>query len=410
MAISLYLAQPWIHSLAQATGHYSIAFSIVLFIALIPGYLNMLLLSTLFFYKYQPVKMEDSQYPPITLMITAYNEENSILETLRGLKQQDYPNTIEVIVINDASTDKTVKIIKELNFPNLKILTVPHGGKANALNMGLEEASCDIIVTIDADTFLHKHAIKYIVTRILSNEQYVAVAGHILVKNERRSRLARLQVWDYMLGISAVKRQQGHFEGTLVAQGAFSVFRKKILLELHGWEDCIGEDIVLTWAFLEQGYKVGYEPMAIAFTNVPLDYGHFARQRRRWARGMIEGFKKHINLIWKLKGYSAFFVALDLFFPFIDFFYTFVFLPGVIMACFGYYYVVGLTTLFVIPISIFITIKMFKSEEKFLGEAGIKIRENRIGIILYVLLFQLFLSPVCVLGYVQELFQFKRKW
>jgi len=408
--IGFYIAQWWIASLSDWTGSYVLSLLIVLFIAIIPGYLNILLLASLYFYKYEPANVKESDFPPVSILIAAYNEEEAVRETFRGLSHQVYPNEMEVIVVNDGSSDHTVDKLAGLHFPNLRIISTNHGGKAEALNVGLKECGHDIIVTIDADTFLHHNAIHQIVARILSDTEYAAVAGNVLVKNERMSRLARLQSWDYMLGISSVKREQGLFQGTLVAQGAFSAFRKSILLKLDGWQDRIGEDIVLTWALLKAGYKVGYEPTAFAFTGVPINFRQFLRQRQRWARGMIEGFKDHLNLVWRRHNYSAFFVAIDLFFPIIDFFYTFVFIPGLIMACFGHFHIVGLFTLLVIPINICIIAMMIHAQKKFLNYAGLKMRENPVGLALYAMVYQILVSPICVKGYFQEIFCYKRKW
>jgi len=279
--ICLYLAQWWINYLGRVLGNYYLALAIILFIAIIPGYLNILLLATLYVYRYHPLRIKKSDLPPVSLLIAAYNEEEVIRETFRGIRQQDYPNQIEVVLVDDGSEDNTIAELEKLRLPNLKIIRAEHGGKANALNLGLKHCSHEIITTIDADTFLYKNALSRIVSRLLSDPDYAAVAGHVLVKNERMSRLSRMQSWDYMLGISAVKMQQGLFHGTLVAQGAFSVFKKKPLLELKGWRQRIGEDIVLTWALLKKGYRVGYEPTAFAFTHAPLNYYGFFRQRQR---------------------------------------------------------------------------------------------------------------------------------
>ena len=409
-AASFFLAQWWINSLVAVLNSYFLSLLIVLFIAIIPGYLNILLLSSLFLYRYDPIRLKNKDFPPITILVPTYNEESAIKETFRGLRQQDYPNTIEIIVIDDGSSDGTVMELEKLKLKNLRIIKSKHGGKAHALNRGLKESLNETIVTFDADTFLHKNALKRIVARLLSDPEYAAVAGHILVKNERMSRLTRIQSWDYTLGISATKRQQGMFHGILVAQGAFSVFRKKALLSTKGWADRLGEDIVLTWALLKEGYRIGYEPTAFGFTYAPLGYKKFFKQRQRWARGMIEGFKDHIGLIWKNKKYSSFFVALDLLFPLIDFFYTFVFLPGIILACFGYYYVVGLITLLVIPINICIIITMLISQKRFMRYAGLKIRYNFVGMIFYILIYQIIMSPICVIGYFKEFFNFRKKW
>ncbi len=408
--VGVYLAQGWINDLTLWTHNRTWSTMIVFFIAIIPGYLNIMLLASLYFYKYQPVRFKEKDYPPVSVLIAAYNEEDNMRETFRGLSHQLYPNELEVVVVNDGSLDHTMEYLRSLSFKNLRVIDARHGGKANALNIGLKECKNELVVTIDADTFLHRKAIRRITARLLSRDDYAAVAGDVLVRNERYSRLLRIQAWDYMLGIAAVKRQQSMFDGTLVAQGAFSAFRKTSLLALKGWQDRIGEDIVLTWALLKAGWHVGYEPTAIAFTNAPLGFKRFLSQRRRWARGMIEGFKEHIDIIWKLHDYRSFFVAIDLFFPIIDGFYTFVFIPGIVMACFGYFYIVGLYTLLVIPINLCIIAMMMYTQMRFLRYVGVRIRENPVGMVFYILLYQIFISPICVQGYLQELLGDKKRW
>jgi len=125
---------------------------------------------------------------------------------------------------------------------------------------------------------------------------------------------------------------------------------------------------------------------------------------------MIEGFRDHINLIWRGQQYSSFFVAIDLLFPFIDFFYTFVFIPGLILAFFGYHYIVGLMTLLVLPITIAIIIIMLRSQMRFMKYAGLRMRQNPVGMVFYILFYQLIMSPICVIGYFKEIFRLKRKW
>jgi biofilm PGA synthesis N-glycosyltransferase PgaC len=89
---------------------------------------------------------------------------------------------------------------------------------------------------------------------------------------------------------AAVKRVQGMFQGTLIAQGAFSGYRAEALREAGGWPAAIGENIVLTWQLLRRG-RVYYEPLALGFTGVPTTFGQLTRQRSRWARGMLEGLR-----------------------------------------------------------------------------------------------------------------------
>jgi len=432
--VSLYIARWWIADLAEIFTM-PLSILIILFVAIIPGFLNIFLLSTLLFFRSKPINLDKVKFPKINILIAAYNEEDVILDTIRGLQQQEYPNDMDIVIVDDGSSDNTIEVIKSIKkknqflanpehyrfkaspegweikrMRNVQLVRADHGGKSNALNEGLKHCAHDIIVTIDADTFLYKNAVKQIVARLKSDRRYAAVAGHVLAKNERACFLSRLQAWDYQCGISSVKRQQGMFHGTLVAQGAFSAFRKKYLMRVGGWEDRIGEDIVLTWSLISKGYRVGYEPAAFAFTNVPTTLDSFSRQRQRWSRGMIEGLKSHIDIIWSNRGYSSFFVAVDLLFPVIDTFYTLVFLPGIILAFFGIWFLAGPMTLLVIPIQIMIILKMISSQRKFMNNAGLRIRRNRLGLLMYGIVYQIIHSPICMLGYLKEILRIRRKW
>src|SRR5262245_31311809 len=123
-AVSFYLGQGWLHDLTRLTGSYTFSLFIVLFIAIIPGYLNTSLLASLFLYKYQPVHLEDSQFPPINVLIAAYNEEDSVMEMVRGLKNQDYPNTFDILVMDDGSKDNTVERLNKIKPQNMQVIPV----------------------------------------------------------------------------------------------------------------------------------------------------------------------------------------------------------------------------------------------------------------------------------------------
>jgi biofilm PGA synthesis N-glycosyltransferase PgaC len=285
------LAVGWARDLAPLISM-PVSVAVIALIAIIPGYLNAFLLLSLLLYRQAPISLE-RDFPPVTILIAAYNEVENLPETLRGIDAQDYPAEIELVIVDDGSSDGTLRFLRSIKRPHMNIIPRPHLGKAAALNAGLKAVSHRTVVTIDADTFLHRQALRRIVSRLLDSPGCAAVAGSVLAKNSRRSRLTRMQEWDYLLGIGAVKRQQSMYRGTLVAQGSFSAFRTGVLRASRGWPDRIGEDIVLTWALLDEGYRVGHEPTAIGFTRVPESYRGFSRQRQRWARGMIEALKSH---------------------------------------------------------------------------------------------------------------------
>lgn len=132
------------------------------------------------------------------------------------------------------------------------------------------------------------------------------------------------------------------YDSTLVAQGAFSVYKTEIIKEIGGWQSCIGEDIVLTWKLLSRGYKTNFAKNAIAFTEVPEKLYTLGKQRKRWARGMIEAFKRVKTVTSKKLNFkSKFLMCLNLFFPFIDF-ATLIFMPlGLIFLAFGNQLLIG---------------------------------------------------------------------
>ncbi len=318
---------------------------------------------------------------------------------------------MEIIVVDDGSTDDTVEVLSSFDLSNLRIIQAVHGGKARALNEGLKQVNNDIVVCIDADTFLHPQALRRIVARLLSDPPHTAaVAGCVLVKNSRASFMTRLQEWDYFTGITSAKRQQSLYQGTLVAQGAFSAFRTKIVRTARGWPSVIGEDIVLTWALLKDGWRIGFEPTAIGFTLAPTDLKGFFRQRRRWARGMIEGLKQHGSMVWRRSPLPGFFVGIDFVIPFVDFFYAFAFLPGVVLALTGRFYIVGPLTLLVIPLAFLAVLVMYFKQKKVFEALNLRVRRNIGGILVYMLVYQAVMSPICVVGYLQEIAGMTKRW
>jgi biofilm PGA synthesis N-glycosyltransferase PgaC len=209
----------------------------------------------------------------------------TIEETIAYIARQDYGGPISVLVADNGSTDGTQAIAEAFGAASgldVRCIVEPRPGKCHALNTGLAAVETELVITLDADTLLHPRAVRQLVARLLSSPADVkAVAGSVLVRNSRDNLWTRMQEWDYFLGIASVKRMQGLYQGTLVAQGAFSLYRTQAVLAAGGWPDAIGEDIVLTWQLMRQGARVYYEPSAVAFTVAPARLVHFARQRAR---------------------------------------------------------------------------------------------------------------------------------
>jgi biofilm PGA synthesis N-glycosyltransferase PgaC len=408
---SLWLSLPWIDSLGEAIT-IPLAVAVIFGIAIIPGYLNANLIASLLLDRPPPLRL-DLAFPDATVVIACFNEEETIGETLDYVVAQEYPGRLRVLVADDGSTDRTAELARAraATNPDIAVLTVPHGGKAKTLTAALKRVRTPLMATVDADTLLMPSALERVVARLLiSPPDTVAVAGAVFVRNSRRNFITRAQEWDYFLGIASVKRQQGLFQGTMVAQGAFSVYRTAALRQVGGWPDRIGEDIVLTWAMMREGGRVGYERTAIAFTTAPEDARAFARQRRRWARGMIEGLREHGGALLAGGRSNVHAVLVNFVFPYVDVVFSIAFPIGIVLALFGNFAIVGPMTLAVLPLNVALSMIMFHLSKQSFDEVGLMVRQNRLGYFGYLFTYQLFMSPVSVAGYAQELFGAARRW
>src|SRR5688572_3244096 len=414
--LSIWLSLTWVAELAAVT-HLAFALIAITFIAYVPGFMNAFLLSTLLLDR-RPARRPASVYPGITILVAAYNEAAAIRDTLTSLAAQDYPGPFEVLVLNDGSTDETVELaqreIAELCFPAggaARVLDFRvNRGKSAALNDGLAEARHELVLTIDGDSWVKRDGLRKIVERLLSDPpETQAVAGAVMVRNSRVNLLTRAQEWDYFHGIASVKRMQGMYHGTLVAQGAFSVYRRAALEEVGGWPECVGEDIVLSWALLRAGHRIGYADDALAFTNVPTTLRQFALQRKRWSRGLMEAFKAHWPLMFERR-MSTLFIYWNVCFLPLDLVYTLVFMPGLILACFGHYYIAGPLTVAVLPLTVLWNGIIYRIQSQVYAREGLAVRRNRRGFVIYALGYSLLMQPVCVWGYVAELLGLRKRW
>lgn len=415
MLLSIWLSQSWLADLSTHIG-FPLALFIIAFIAYVPGFINAFLIGAILFDR-RPPRLAPLSYPPLCVLIACYNEEANIGDTLASIVAQDYPGPLTVLVVDDGSTDRTAEAAKRIAQTHerpgldLRVLRQPRNlGKAAALNRGLAATDAPLVATLDGDCWLHSDGLSKIVQRFLSDpEDTVAVAGAVLVRNSRDGWLARAQEWDYFHGIAAVKRVQSMYHGTLVAQGAFSVYTRDALHRVGGWPDCVGEDIVLSWALLETGARIGYCEDACAFTHVPTSLRQFARQRQRWSRGLIEAFARHGRLLIKAR-MSTLFIWWNLLFVPLDLVYTLAFIPGLALALFGVYWIAGPMTLLVLPLALIWNAVIFRVQARMLHAQGLHVRRNIAGFLIYTFGYTMILQPVCVLGYASEVFKLRKTW
>ena len=416
MVFSLWLSLPWLADLGRLS-HPVIAITVLTFIAYVPGFMNAFLLSSLVL-RPSSLRADPPMWPGISILIAAYHEEDMIAQTLQSLSTTAFPGPLEVIVIDDGSQDRTFDVAagcRDLfasrdDFSLVTLRLQKNSGKAAALNHGLETAFHDLVITIDADTRLEPGALSSIVAHLYAAPpQTAALAGSVLVANPKASLVAAAQQWDYFHGIAAVKRMQGMFNSTLVAQGAFSLYRKAALVEAGGWPDTVGEDIVLTWSLLRRGYRVRHAEDAVAWTHAPEDFPALARQRKRWARGMIEALNLHKGLLLKPK-LGTMFIYWNLLFIAIDLAFTFAFLPGIALALMGVFWLAGPVTLLVLPLAAMWNLIIYRIQTRMMKREGITMEKSALGFIAFAFFYPLVMQPVSVWGYASEFIGRKKQW
>jgi len=234
--------------------------------------------------------------PNVAVLVPAFNEEKVIERTVQAVLNSDYPN-LHVIVIDDGSTDRTYEVAKEtfarqIAEGRVTVLTQPNGGKARALNFGLEHVTEEIFVGIDADTIIAHDAISYLVPNF-TDPRLGALAGNAKVGN-RINLWTRWQALEYITSQNFERRALNIFSAVSVVPGAIGAWRTEAVRAQGGYHaDTVAEDADLTMALLQAGYKVEYEDRAIAYTEAPHNPSGLMRQRFRWSFGILQAVYKH---------------------------------------------------------------------------------------------------------------------
>jgi biofilm PGA synthesis N-glycosyltransferase PgaC len=242
---------------------------------------------------------ELKEFPFVSVIIPARNEEAAIRNTISGVLQSNYPN-FEVIVIDDASTDNTAAILREVAVAESRVrilLLQENVGKPSALRYGTLASWGEIVVTIDADAYLDVDAIHWMVSHFIG-PRVGAVTGNPRVRN-RTSLLAKIQVGEYSSIIGMIKRTQRILGKVLTVSGVIVAFRKQALFDVGLWDtDMITDDINITWKLEKRFWDIRYEPNALCWILVPETIKGLWKQRVRWAQGGTEVIRRHWD-IWK---------------------------------------------------------------------------------------------------------------
>ena len=282
--------------------------------------------------------IRSSASPPVTLIAPAYNEGATCVDVVRALLGMEYPS-FQVLVVNDGSTDETLPRLKEkfkldpaprfpvaeiptasirgvwhnTAYPDLWVIDKENGGKADALNAGLNYCRTPLFCAMDADSLPERDALTRLARAFMENVFMVAVGGIVRIANgctfrsgtllEARlpkSLLARFQVLEYLRAFLSGRMGWDAIRATLIISGAFGMFRRSAVVAAGGFlTETVGEDMELVvrlhrhFREKRQPYDIGFVPDPVAWTEAPESFRQLGHQRDRWQRGLIESLMRH---------------------------------------------------------------------------------------------------------------------
>lgn len=239
--------------------------------------------------------------PLVSVIIPAWNEQVGIKNTIRSIMAGSYKN-IEIIVVDDGSTDNTYAVVEKLrrryykNGSKINILSIANGGKANALNTGISIATGSIILTVDADSFLTKYSIKHLVAA-LADDRYSVAIGEVIVGN-KSTLIGKIQHYEYLIGFH-FKRTQHVMKSTYIFPGALTAFRTEVLREVGKFETYSStEDLDISMKIKSKGYQIAYVDNATCLTEGASTIGGLLNQRTRWRHGYLECMLRRNDFVW----------------------------------------------------------------------------------------------------------------
>jgi cellulose synthase/poly-beta-1,6-N-acetylglucosamine synthase-like glycosyltransferase/peptidoglycan/xylan/chitin deacetylase (PgdA/CDA1 family) len=236
-----------------------------------------------------------AQPPPVSIVVPAFNEAVGIERAVRSLLASDHPE-LEVVVVDDGSTDGTAEIVAGIPDSRLHLVRQDNSGKAAALNAGLAHARHDVIVMVDGDTLFEPSTLARLVAP-LADPEVGAVSGNTKVGN-RSGLLGRWQHIEYVVGFNLDRRMYEVLQCMPTVPGAIGAFRRDVLEDVGGVPtDTLAEDTDLTLAIGRTGRRVLYAEDARAWTEAPSTLGALWRQRYRWSFGTMQAVWKHRRAI-----------------------------------------------------------------------------------------------------------------
>jgi len=278
---------------------YASIVSLVIFLfILLFRYFSILFLAYFYITRYT-VQVQSGFTPFVSIIIPAYNEGVNLRTSVESLLKLNYSN-YELIIVNDGSKDNTKEVGEELvgmregvnSMVKVSLINKPNGGKAKALNAGIQYSEADFVLCMDGDSVLTPETLRVAISHF-EDPDVGAVAGNVKIAN-RGKWLTDLQALEYVEGLNLARSAQGHLRMVNIIPGPIGTFRKEALRDVGFYaSDTFAEDADMTLKILAIGWKVNYEPNAQALTEAPTKLMQLLKQRYRWTRGILQAVRKH---------------------------------------------------------------------------------------------------------------------
>ncbi len=320
-------------------------------------------------------ELDDDYYIPVSILVPAHNEEVTVVDTVRSLLGLDYP-LYEIVIVDDGSGDRTAENLiaafdmKKIARPirrqvfcqqekavyeaqagtvSVTLIVKRNGGKADALNMGINVSRYPYFICMDADSVLQSDSLKEIIKPVLEDDHVVACGGLVRISNSAKLKDGKLvtyrmpwnpvvgmQIMEYDRSFLASRLMMNQFNGNLIISGAFGLFQKKAVVSAGGYDaSTMGEDmelVVRLHVFCRTNripYSIQYTPGAICWSQAPSSIGDLMKQRRRWHLGLFQSMVRHrqmfLNREYGMVGFVSYlyYLLYELLSPFVELFGVF---------------------------------------------------------------------------------------
>lgn len=261
------------------------------------------MINLLFYYRNRNIPLSDKKLTA-SLVVPAYNEEKTIAHTIKSLLALDYPkDKFEIIVVDDGSKDKTYSIAKRFesdSHPKVRVFTKKNGGKGSALNFGISKSKNEIIISMDADSFVTPEALLKTMPYFYSNE-VMAVTPSMTIHNPKGF-LQGIQQIEYNMGVF-LRKSFATVNAIHITPGAFSAYRKQFFLKYGGYDEHnLTEDLEIALRIQSKGFVIENSPEAVVYTVAPRKFKELLIQRMRWYAGLAKNLYAYRRLFGPKNG------------------------------------------------------------------------------------------------------------